>query len=47
MTEKLDSKIIVLNNKKYVVYLKRVAVRESKERENRTAIKAFVKKLKK
>jgi hypothetical protein len=46
MIEKLDSKIITLNNQKYLVYLKRVAVRESKEGKNKT-IRAFVKKVEK
>jgi hypothetical protein len=45
MIEKLDSKIIALNNQKYLVYLKRVAVREGKDREIKTIIRAFVKKL--
>ena len=45
--EKLDSKIVVLNNEKYLVYLKRVMVKANKERKNGTAIRAFVKKVEK
>jgi len=40
----VDSKIVVLNNERYLVYLKRVAVKSSKD-EPRFAVKAFVKKI--
>ena len=43
--EKLDSKIVALNGQKYLVYLKRVNVKLSKAGKNKTAIKAFVRKL--
>ena len=42
--EKLDSEIVMLNNQKYLVYLKRVMVKASKEGKNQI-IRAFVKKL--
>ena len=45
MIEKLDSKIVVLNNQKYLVYLKRVGVKVSKEGNHQTMVRAFVKKL--
>lgn len=44
--EKLDSEIVILNDQKYLVYLKRVLVKASKEGKNE-AIRAFVKKLEK
>ena len=46
MKKYIDSKIVVLNNEKYIVYLKQVTVREGKNGEINTAIKAFVKRLK-
>ena len=42
--EKLDSKIVELNNEKYLVYLKEVAVK-SKESMPNTTIRAFVRKI--
>ena len=42
----IDSKVVVLNNETYLVYLKRVPVRESKEGK-REIIRAFVKKIRK
>jgi len=43
--ERLESKIVLLGNEKYLVYLKRVKVKSSKEGKNGTIIRAFVKKL--
>ncbi len=45
MKKYIDSEIVVLNNEKYLVYLKRATVRESKDREIKTIIRAFVKQL--
>jgi hypothetical protein len=47
MKKYIDSKIIILNNVKYLVYLKRVIVKANKQRKNGTTIKAFVKRLEK
>lgn len=44
-TMEIDSKIIVLNGQKYIVYLKRVNVKLNKAGENKTVVKAFVKKI--
>lgn len=44
MKKYIDSEIVILNNEKYIVYLKQVPVRESKEGEIKTIIRAFVKK---
>ena len=46
MKKYIDSKIVELNNEKYIVYLKQVPVRKGKNGEINTAIRAFVKKLK-
>ena len=46
MKKYIDSKIVELNNENYLVYLKSVPVRESREGK-REAVRAFVKKLKK
>ena len=46
MKKYIDSEIVVLNNEKYLVYLKQVPVRKGKEGKINTAIKAFVKRLK-
>jgi len=40
----IDSKIVVLNNEKYLVYLKSVPVKESREG-RKEIIRAFVKRL--
>ncbi len=45
MIEKLDSEIVILNNEKYLVYLKRVKVKARKNRKGETKIKAFVRKV--
>ena len=45
MKKYIDSEIVVLNNEKYLVYLKSVPVRESKDRKTKTIIRVFVKKL--
>ena len=47
MKKYIDSEIVVLNNEKYMVYLKSVPVRKGKNGEINTAIKAFVKRLRK
>ena len=44
--ERLDSKIVVLNNSKYLVYLKRVNVKAGKKGEGRQVLRAFVRKVK-
>ena len=44
--EKLDSKIVALNNSKYLVYLKRVNVKAGKKGEGRQVLRAFVRKVK-
>ena len=41
----VDSKVVVLNGREYVVYLKEVNVKLSKSGEHRTAIRAFVREL--
>lgn len=46
MKKYIDSKIITLNNEDYLVYLKSVPVRETKQG-RKEIIRAFVKKLKK
>ena len=46
MKKYIDSEIVMLNNEKYIVYLKQVPVRKGKNGEINTAIKAFVKRLK-
>jgi len=46
MKKYIDSEIVVLENEKYIVYLKQVPVREGKEGKINTAIRAFVRKIK-
>ena len=43
--ETLDSKIVELNNRHYLVYLKEVVVKKSKEGKQETVIRAFVKRV--
>ena len=45
MKKYIDSEIVMLNNEKYIVYLKQVPVRKGKNGETNIAIKAFVKKI--
>ena len=45
MKKYIDSEIVVLENEKYIVYLKQVPVREGKKGEINTTIRAFVKKM--
>ena len=45
MKKYIDSEIIILNNQKYLVYLKSVPVRETKQG-RKEIVRAFVKKLK-
>ena len=45
MKKYIDSEIVMLDNEKYLVYLKQIPVRKGKNGENNTAIKAFVKKV--
>ena len=47
MKKYIDSEIVVLNNEKYLVYLKQVPVRKGKNGETNTAVRPFVKKIKK
>lgn len=42
---KLNSKIVVLDGQRYLVYLKQVMVKEGKGGKKGTTIKAFVKRL--
>ena len=44
--EKLDSKIVALNNSKYLVYLKRVNVKAGKKGNIEQVLRAFVRKIK-
>ena len=46
MKKYIDSEIVVLNNEKYLVYLKQVPVRKGKNGEINTIVRAFVKRLK-
>ena len=46
MKKYIDSEIVVLNNEKYLVYLKQVPVRKGKNGETNTIVRAFVKRLK-
>ena len=43
--EKLESKIVELNNNYYLVYLKEVVVKKSKKGKQETMIRAFVKRV--
>ena len=43
--ETLESKIVELNNKHYLVYLKEIAVKRSKKGKQETVIRAFVKRV--
>ncbi len=45
MKKYIASEIVILNNEKYIVYLKQVPVRKGKNGENNTIIRAFVKKI--
>ncbi len=45
MKKYIDSEIVILNNEKYLVYLKQVPVRKGKNGEINTAVRPFVKKI--
>ena len=45
MKKYIDSEIVILNNEKYLVYLKQVPVRKGKNGEINTIVRPFVKKL--
>jgi len=47
MKKYIDSEIVMLNDERYIVYLKQVPVRKGKNGETKTIIRAFVKRLKK
>ena len=45
MKKYIDSEIVVLDNEKYLVYLKQVPVRKGKNGETNTIVRPFVKKI--